>query len=794
MDQRSLKVLEFNRIISMLLELTVTTMGKEISESLLPQTDFSIIKKGLQETTEARRALRSHHGISMGGIRDIRPVLKRIHIGGTCEPADLLDVGDTLSAGRKIKQDITESDEDPPTLKDAAQRIGLFQEIERIIFECISDLGEINDGASPELSRIRKQIRTVNDRIRQKLESYIRSSEYQKIIQEPIVTHREGRFVIPVRQESRGQFPGIIHDQSASGATLFIEPMAVVELNNELRQLTKKEQQEIERIIRSICSKIYERIEQIEESIQIFAYLDFVLAKGKLSQKMDAWEPELIAECSMNLFQARHPLLGEGVVPIDVRIGTDFNTLVITGPNTGGKTVALKTMGLLVLMAMAGLHIPAKLGSTIGVFQNVLADIGDEQSIEQSLSTFSGHMKNIIGMVEHVDHETLVLLDEIGAGTDPVEGAALAMAILEYLHNYGVKTAATTHYSELKAFAYNHAGIENASVEFDVETLRPTYRLTLGLPGHSNAFAIAQRLGLKADIISMAKEKVSSETTKVDDMIRSVSELQIQAAAEREAAERLRRLAESQAQKIAERENALIEKEESILAKAKEEATNLLTKVKAETSVIVKELRKAQLEQSAKSFDREISQQRELISLLEDEVVLLNHKEDHQREEVPIDEIRPGMDVFIRRLNQTGEVIQVLTKQNAVEVQAGALKLTVPLNEIAKAQSKKRDRKETAVKSRTKASESASQIHTEIDLRGMTVVEAIEIMEKHLDSALLNGIPKVNVIHGKGTGALRDAIRKHLALIPGIKSSRPGETGEGGDGVTVVYFSDIFDR
>jgi DNA mismatch repair protein MutS2 len=791
MDQRSLKVLEFNRIVSMLIELTVTTMGKEKSESLLPQTEFSIIQKGLQETTEARRALRSHHGISLGGVRDIRPVLRRIRIGGTSEPADLLDVGDTLSAGRKIKQDISESDEDLPSLKDAVQRIGLFQEIERIIFDCISDLGEINDGASPELSRIRKQIRTVNDRIRQKLESYIRSSEYQKIIQEPIVTHREGRFVIPVRQESRGQFPGIIHDQSASGATLFIEPMAVVELNNELRQLTKKEQQEIERIIRSICSKIFDRIDQIEESIQILAYLDFVLAKGKLSLKMDAWEPELLNECSMNLLQARHPMLGEGVVPIDVRIGTDFNTLVITGPNTGGKTVALKTMGLLVLMTLAGLHIPAKHGSAIGVFKNVLADIGDEQSIEQSLSTFSGHMKNIIGMIEHVDHETLVLLDEIGAGTDPVEGAALAMAILEYLHSYGVKTAATTHYSELKAFAYNNEGIENASVEFDVETLRPTYRLTLGMPGHSNAFAIAQRLGLKSDIIEMAKEKVSSETTKVDDMIRSVSELQMQVTAERETAERVRRLAESQARKIAEREKALIEKEESILTKAKEEASKLLARVKAESSAIVRDLRKAQLEQNAKSFEKEISQQREFINILEEEVASLHHKEEELKEEFPIDEIRPGMDVFIRRLNQTGEVIQVLAKQNAVEVQAGVLKLTVPLNEIAKAQSKKRDRKETAVKGKAINSESANQVHTEIDLRGMTVAEAIEILEKHLDSALLNGIPKVNVIHGKGTGALRDAIRRHLTFIPGVKSSRPGETGEGGDGVTVVYFSDI---
>ena len=785
MDERSMRVLEYSRVRTHLCELAVTVMGKEKADELVPMNEFDSIALAQRETTEARRILRGHYGVSLGGIRDIRAIINRVRIGGTPDPSELLDTADTLSAGRKIKALIMNSEEEIHTLQREAEKIGQFQEIENIVYDSVNDLGEITDSASPEISRIRKQMRVLQERIRQKLESYIRSNEYQKIIQEPIVTQREGRFVIPIRQESRGQFPGIIHDQSASGATLFIEPMAVVEINNELRQLLRKEQQEIERILRAISDKIRDRIVQIEESMDVFAYLDFVFAKGKMSQEMDAWEPELSRDPQLDFIQARHPLIGEEVVPIDIRIGQDFNTLVITGPNTGGKTVALKTLGLLVLMAQAGLHIPAKIGSRVGVFKSILADIGDEQSIEQSLSTFSGHMKNIISMMELVDEYTLVLLDEIGAGTDPIEGAALAMAILEHLHAKGARTTATTHYSELKAFAYSKDGVENASVEFDVETLKPTYRLMLGLPGHSNAFAIAQRLGLDKGIIEVARQKVSSDTMKVDDMIRSVAELKAQTAIDQQAAASLKSKAEKLGKDLLDREIQLQEQEREIIIKARLEANSLVAKAKNETEKIIKELRKMQLEKPVTRFDDEFRKIQERFSLLEEEIDMLE-PEINDGESLTVAEVNPGMRVLIKKLNQVGEIIQVYERQESADVSIGSLKLNVLVSDL-KAAGKEKSQTRKTTKTQVMASESASQIQMDIDLRGLSVAESIEVMEKKLDAAILSGAPRVNIIHGKGTGALREAIRKHLTHHPSISTIRPGESGEGGDGVTIAY-------
>ncbi len=788
MEERALNVLEYDQVVRSLVEQANTTIGKEKAAQVKPMTDIDEIAYNQQITTEARRVIQGQTELSMGGIKDVRQSLKRAKIGASLEAEGLLDMADTLAAGRRIKKTFQALELKPDKLMRIADSIGLFQTIEDTIYRSIDDNGEVKDGASPALQKIRRQMQAMNERIRNKLESFIRSSEYQKIIQEAIITQREGRFVIPVKQEYKGRFPGIVHDQSASGATLFIEPKAVVEANSELRQLKRQEKQEIDKILAELSKLIQARLNKIEETVEALGDIDTALAKAKLSQRMNAWEPEISRESKTDLKKARHPLLKEEVVPIDIRIGMDFDILVITGPNTGGKTVALKTLGLLVLMAQAGLHIPADPGSAVGIFCSVLPDIGDEQSIEQNLSTFSGHMKNIIAILEKANENTLVLLDEIGAGTDPAEGAALAMAILEHLQLKGAKTAATTHYSELKAFAYNQERVENASVEFDVETLQPTFKVTLGLPGHSNAFAIAKRLGLDQEIIDTAKEKVAGETQKTDEMIRSVASMQSQLETDRIDSERAKGRIKTWESKLKEREEKLARQEKEILEKAREEAASVVTRVRKEADELIRQLRKSERIDSKKEREKLFKEAKERFDELSNEVDAVSKKQPvfhcNQIENISEEDMVAGKTVFIKSIGQKAEIIGKGNHPSEMEVQIGQMKVMVGKDDLFKIDEE--ETKEKRNKQRKFSAAAAADIPTEIDLRGLNMEEASAELDSYIDKALLGSVTSFLIIHGKGTGILRKGVHEYLERSDYIQSFRLGEMGEGGDGVTIA--------
>ncbi len=569
---RGLTTLEFPKIIRRLLSKITTDMGKELVEELLPTHDLEDANYRQKETYEGLNVIRLKGGLPFQGIYDIRLFLKRAQIGGILNAEQLKQISSTLFGARKMKRFIFQSHDEfsLPILHYHADQIMEFIHIEDRINQSINEYNEIADSASPELRTIRNQIRTFESRIKEKLESTLRNHGYQKMLQEPIVTIRNQRYVIPVKQEYRSIFGGIVHDQSASGATLFIEPEAVVQLNNQLREYQLKEEKEIEKILKELSQLVSMEVDLLVENVYHLGVLDFIQGKADLAREMKATLPKLNQKGFIRLKKARHPLIPlEDVVPIDVQLGEQFNSLVITGPNTGGKTVTLKTIGLITLMAMAGLHIPAEDDSEVAVFSSIFADIGDEQSIEQSLSTFSSHLRNIIRILETMDSNSLILLDELGAGTDPTEGAALAVSILEKIRSIHARVVATTHYTELKAYAYNHSNVINASVEFDVETLKPTYRLLIGVPGRSNAFAIAQRLGLPVDIIEYAKSQVSEENLQVESMIHSLESNRRKAEKERLEAEQLRKQQQELKSKVEEEQIKLEEEKQLILEEAK---------------------------------------------------------------------------------------------------------------------------------------------------------------------------------------------------------------------------------
>jgi len=560
MDPRTLDVLEYHKIKQLLVQKTTSPVGQELAENLLPVSDYTVVHTRLTGTSEARSILRTQPLVPLGGIREIRPALRRAGIGAILDPEELLNIANTLYAIRRIKRFLEELEGESPVLKPLGADLQGFPNIENAILSAVREQGEIADEASVELMRIRRERRTTQQRVRERLEAVLRSADYAKMIQEAIVTIRDDRYVIPVKQDYRGQFPGIVHDQSASGATLFIEPLAVLDLNNSIKQLAVAEQNEIQRILARLSALVAQEEENIAASLLLQGEIDFIFAKAKLADDMRAEEPKINQSGFINIKQGRHPLLRGEVVPTDIHFGKEFTTLVITGPNTGGKTVALKTVGLFVLMSQAGLHVPAGYGTELGIFDQVFADIGDEQSIEQSLSTFSAHMTNLVRILSRVDRNTLVLADELGAGTDPTEGAALAMAILEFTHNLGARMIATTHYSELKTFAYSRKGVENASVEFDVETLRPTYRLLIGTPGRSNAFEIAGRIGLSRDVIQRAKELISEEQMQVEDLLSKLTESRAHWEEDRRAAAMLRQESEQVKSSFERRQRELLNK------------------------------------------------------------------------------------------------------------------------------------------------------------------------------------------------------------------------------------------
>jgi len=782
MDSKTLLRLEYNKVKEQLAAYAGSPLGKERVMELEPVADLNTILRWQAETSEGRELLRLDPTAEINGWRDIRPQLQRAGRGALLEPEELTAIADTLTASRIVKRFLEEKRERYPILSELGFALVSLPDLEKKIKQAILPGGEVADGASSALAQVRRKLLNAQVQIKEHLEHAIRSPEYQKYLQDPIVTAREGRYVVPVKIEYRGQVPGIVHAQSASGATLFIEPMAVVDKNNEIRRLTVLEKREVLKILTELSAEVARNANSLMISLNALGELDFIMAKARYSHKLNAWAPAFEGEACMNIRQGRHPLLQGVAVPVNLRLGEDFDTLVITGPNTGGKTVALKTAGIMVLMAQSGLHLPAEDGSKIGIFKQVFTDIGDEQSIEQSLSTFSSHMVNIVEIIGKAGRDSLVLLDELGAGTDPTEGAALAQSILEKLHSAGAKTIATTHYSELKNYAYTRERVENASVEFDEVTLRPTYRLLIGRPGRSNAFEIALKLGLPEELVERAREFLTVEQIQVDELMQNLERAQQEAEANRKEAVELAEKARQLKEKYERMEFDLAQKRESILAKAGEEARVLIKTARLEAETTVKELRAQLAREAAQARENAIQEAREKFAKLQKKVnKAVPEKVVAGR--VPVI-LHSGEEVYLPKFNQHGIVLAPPGPGGEVLVQVGIIKINVPLKELRRVEKNKSTggQSETARVSLNKA----QNISFELDLRGLYADDALLELEKYLDDAFLAGLPKVRLIHGKGTGALRIAIHKHLSKHRRVKSFRLGEQGEGGFGVTVV--------
>lgn len=776
----SIKKLEFNKIRLRLINMCSSVIAKEEAEKLIPHTDVKIIASMLQETSEARDMLRLFPTFSLGGLRDIRSALYRVGKGGTLEAVDFLDILDSIQGAARIKTFFSTAKGDFSSMRELAKRIYLFKTLEHKITDCITPEGAVADNASQALARIRRSSRENQERVKAKLDSLIRDANFQRYLQDNIVTMRDGRYVVPVKQEYRVNVPGLVHDQSASGATLFIEPMAVVEINNTLRRLIIEEEQEIIKVLTELSELVGVHSQELESTVFAMAKLDFIMAKGLLSSKMDAVSPGISKDGSLVIKKGRHPLIGEKAVPADLHLGKSFDMLVITGPNTGGKTVTLKTVGLFTLMFEAGLHVPAEEGTILYPFKKIFADIGDEQSIEQSLSTFSSHMKNIVYIVTESDAETLILLDELGAGTDPTEGAAIAMAILDNLKEKISKVIATTHYSELKAYAYANERVENASVEFDVETLMPTYKLAIGIPGSSNAFEIAKRLGLPAYIVEKAQSFLSKENIKVADLIKSLEESQRKAKEERQ--QIVAELKEATAKHFLAEEklrNIEIEASEKMLA-AYKKANEIIAQAKAQAEETYKQLHTTLTEEARKAQNSAL---KETKNKLAEQQKLINEKLAEVPKVVPLYTVKKGDSVFLKKLNLMATVLKEPDNDGEVLVQAGIMKITMQLNELTPAEEKKK-----ILYSNVGAISKEKRINmgNVVDVRGKNVDEALEDIEKFLDDAYLAGLNNINIIHGKGTGVLRKAIGEHLKGDKRILAQRFGDINEGGMGVTVV--------
>ena len=789
MNDRTLRVLEFNKIKDMLIAKAESSLGRALAEKNRPSMDYGEILQLQKETSDAAALLIQRGNITLGGVHDLSYHLKRAEIGSFLYPAQLLEVSDTLRAARGLKGMLKENKEGEgafPIIEGYVNSLFTFKNIEDRINECIISSEEISDNASPALRQIRRQIESKNDSIKHRLNSIISSSQNQKLLQESIITIRQDRYVVPVKQEHRNSFPGLVHDQSSSGATLFIEPMAIVELNNELKELRLKEKIEIERILAELTALIGEKALEIKSNQEILSKLDYIFARGKLSVAMKAVEPEINQKGYIRIKNGRHPLLdAKTVIPTSIWIGEDFNTLVITGPNTGGKTVTLKTVGLLNLMAQAGLHVPVDYGTKLAVFEQVFADIGDEQSIEQSLSTFSSHMTNIVEILKNISNNSLVLLDELGAGTDPTEGAALAIAILEHLYSLGVKTIATTHYTEIKQFALTKPGVQNASVEFDVQTLSPTYRLLIGVPGKSNAFEISKRLGLSEGIVESARNLISSEDIEFEDLLTTIEKDKRRAETERDEAIRLKLLIQQQKEEYEQKNVKLMEQRDKILKESREEARKVLKQAKAEADQIIRDLRALSDEQDEKDKNRKIEEARKkLRDNLDDVGGALSFSSGIHASTPPPKRLKLGDSVIILNLNQKGSVGSLPDSNGDCIVQVGIMKVNVNISNLRLDKEEKEKAKKTGTGKIAKSK--ADNIKTSIDLRGQMLEEALLNTDKYMDDAYIAGLNEITIIHGKGTGVLRDGIKQLLKGHRHVKSFREGAYGEGGTGVTVV--------
>ncbi len=780
-SERNLRVLEFTRVREMLAEGALTAIGREKCMRLVPADTLSEARNAQQETEEATVVLHYVGGHPLSEFPDIRPSLLICEKGGTLSPGMLLGVASLLRASRSARDALITDRENTPMLRGLAEGLTEARNVEKDITDAILSEDEIADRASSELMNIRRHLRGAQDRIKEKLNQMIRTSAMQKYLQEAIITVRNDRYVVPVRAEYRAQVPGLVHDQSASGATLFVEPMAAVEMGNEIREWTIKEAREIERILSALSAEVAPWAGQLRDTVELLGDLDFIFAKGLLSRRLVCTAPKLNDQGFLHIIRGRHPLIPpEQVVPIDLWLGKEFTTLVVTGPNTGGKTVTLKTVGLFSLMAQAGLQIPAELGTELAVFDQVWADIGDEQSIEQSLSTFSGHMTNIVQIMREVTPRDLVLFDELGAGTDPTEGAALAQSILTRLLHIRVRTVATTHYRELKVFALTTEGVENASVEFNVETLRPTYRLSIGVPGKSNAFEISRRLGLAENLIENAKKLLSSDEVRFEDVIanaeyhRQVAERERQIAQEasretirlRDEAEKLRREMES--------------RREDSLRKAREEAKRILQDARRESETVISELRRMKKEAGTNGDVNAL--RRRLDQDIDGVSESLRPAESQEESEAP-ETVRPGDTVRVLTLGTTATVLEAPGARGEVQLASGNMKFKAKLKDLRILREAPKKEK-TTVRAGTGAL--SRTVPMECDVRGMNLEEAESAVEIYLDEAVLAGLHEVSIIHGKGTGVLRSGLRQELRRNRHVKNIRPGVYGEGEDGVTVV--------
>ncbi len=790
MNEKALRVLEYHKIIDRLSSLAGSTFGRELCNNLLPTSDLDIIQKLQKETTDALSRTYRKGSVSFSGIHDIRPSLMRLKVGSSLGAIELLRISSDLDATLRLKAyggytGKEGEDQLEDSLTEFFANLEPLTPLNNEIKRCIISEEEIADDASPMLKSIRRSIRITNDKIHSEMSSILNSSK--TMLQDNLITMRNGRYCLPVRAEFKSQFQGMIHDQSSSGSTLFVEPMAVVKLNNDLRELAIKEQEEIEKILADLSNSAGEFVESLDYNFRTLSQLDFIFARASLSKQMKGSEPIFNKKGYFNIKKGRHPLIDpKKVVPIDIMMGKDFSMLIITGPNTGGKTVSLKTVGLLTIMGQAGLHIPAFDNSELAVFEEVYADIGDEQSIEQSLSTFSSHMTNIVSFLDKADETSLVLFDELGAGTDPTEGAALAMSILSSLHKRGIRTMATTHYSELKIYALSTEGVTNASCEFSLETLRPTYRLLIGIPGKSNAFAISSKLGLPDYIIADAKDRIGSKDKSFEDVISDLEATRITIEREQSEVERYKKEIEQLKSSLAKKNDTLDANRERLMNEAKEKAAAILNEAKEFADQSIRRYNKW-LQEGGNIKEME-SERNNLRGRLSDSEAGLIKKQKAVKK-APVKELRVGDAVHVIGLGLNGTVSTLPNAKGDLFVQMGILRSQVNLKDIEVLEEEPitpPEYKKTQ-SGKIKMSKSAN-IHPDINLIGKTVDEALMDLDKYLDDAYLAHLPQVTVIHGRGTGALKNAIHSHLKKLKYVKSYRVGGFGEGDHGVTIVEF------
>lgn len=795
MNEKALRVLEYHKIIERLSGFAGSVLGKEKCKALMPSNDYKVIENMQKETSDALARLYAKGTLSFSGIPDIRPSLKRLEIGATLGAGELLKISSILTAtlraknyGYNQKSAVEAEEAAQDSLTERFHLLEPLSPINNEIMRCIISEEEIADDASAGLKNVRRSMKLTNDKIREQLNAIMNAAAAKGQLQDSIITMRNGRYCVPVKQEYKNQFQGMMHDQSSSGSTAFIEPIAIVKLNNELAELAIKESEEIEKILAQLSNSVATELENLSYNMNTLVELDFIFARAQLSKQMKASEPKFNQNHYIYIKKGRHPLIDPHVVvPIDIYLGKDFDLLVITGPNTGGKTVSLKTVGLFTLMGQSGLHIPAFDGSELSVFHEVYADIGDEQSIEQSLSTFSSHMTNTVSILKHADENSLVLFDELGAGTDPTEGAALAMSILSYLHQRRIRTMATTHYSELKIFALSTPGVINASCEFSVETLRPTYRLLIGIPGKSNAFAISQKLGLTNDIIEQAKGFIKSKDESFEDVISDLEANRIAMEKDKEEIARYKKEAEELKKKLTDKNAKIDAAKDRILREANEKAREILQEAKDYADETIRKYNKWS---SSSEMNKEMESERAALreKLLDADSKLINKSKKKTGLNRPTD-FKVGDTVHVISLNLKGTVSTLPNAKGDLYVQMGILRSLVNIKDLEVVD------EETVIAPTLSKTQSGKirmsksiSISPELNIIGKRVDEALPVVDKYLDDAYLAHLPQVTIIHGRGTGALKEAVHAHLKHTSYVKSYRVGGFGEGDHGVTIVEF------